>query len=103
MAVHNAIVMSFELYTLVFVLESESNHRKKDVDHRNLISLTGSPKENNPPKIWKGDIDQVIFSLLIQIVTSNIYLLVNDLIRFRNLISLTLVILIVNLTFQNGQ
>ncbi|KAK9729178.1 hypothetical protein QE152_g16083 [Popillia japonica] len=37
--------------------ESESNHRKKDVDHRNLISLTGSPKEN-PSKIWKLEGDQ---------------------------------------------
>lgn len=44
----------------MFVLESENTHRKKDIDHRNLISLTGSPKENNTTKIWKIDGDQVI-------------------------------------------
>lgn len=55
--------INYKLYILVFVLESESNHRKKDVDHRNLISLTGSPKEANTPNAWKIDGDQVIFHM----------------------------------------
>lgn len=49
-------------------MDTDHVHRKKDVDHRNLITLTESPKENSPKWDDNNKMDQVTTQNLLSIL-----------------------------------